>query len=325
MISRLAAGGRSPKLGGDRRCLINVASLDLNLLVSLDALLSERSVSRAAEKLGLSQPALSAALRRLRRHFGDELLVRVGNSYRLTPLAASLISRVALAMDGVERVFDDRPEFDPAMCSRTFTIVTSDYAMSVVGAPLVAAMSVRAPHARLRFRQPALSQVAELAGVLRTFDVLMCPHGYSADVPHMDLFRDRWVCIVAEQNTAIGDTVTVKELANASWVAALDQRTAYTPAAKQLELLGAALNIEVVTDGFLAVPALVAGTSRVALMQERVARTLPPGLGIRMLECPFEALPLIEALWWHPLYEQDPEHRLLRSVFADVALALADG
>ena len=84
---------------------VNLASLDLNLLVSLDALLQQRSVTRAAAQMGLSQPALSASLARLRRHFGDELLTRVGNEYRLTPLAVQLRDLARLALTGVERVF----------------------------------------------------------------------------------------------------------------------------------------------------------------------------------------------------------------------------
>ncbi|MPY80022.1 MAG: LysR family transcriptional regulator, partial [Actinophytocola sp.] len=84
---------------------MNLANLDLNLLVSLDHLLRERSVTRAAESMGLSQPALSASLARLRRHFGDPLLTRVGNRYELTPLAVHLRRRTETALAGVERVF----------------------------------------------------------------------------------------------------------------------------------------------------------------------------------------------------------------------------
>src|SRR3954447_20955369 len=90
---------------------MNLARLDLNLLVSLDALLQQRSVTRAAAQMGLSQPALSASLARLRRHFDDELLTRVGNEYRLTPLAVQLRELVRIAMTGVERVFTAQPEF----------------------------------------------------------------------------------------------------------------------------------------------------------------------------------------------------------------------
>jgi DNA-binding transcriptional LysR family regulator len=104
---------------------VNLGNLDLNLLVSLDALLEQRSVTRAAEQMGLSQPALSASLARLRRHFGDELLSRVGNTYRLTPLAVQLRPRVRLALDGVERVFSAQPDFDPAESTREFSVLVS--------------------------------------------------------------------------------------------------------------------------------------------------------------------------------------------------------
>lgn len=107
---------------------MNLASLDLNLLTSLDALLRERSVTRAAQRMNLSQPALSAALAKLRRHFGDELLTRSGNSYILTPLAVQLVDRCALALADIERVFSATADFDPAACEREFTMLTSDSA-----------------------------------------------------------------------------------------------------------------------------------------------------------------------------------------------------
>ena len=112
---------------------VNLASLDLNLLVSLDALLQERSVTRAAARMGLSQPALSASLARLRRHFGDELLSRAGNEYRLTPLAVQLRDLARLALTGVERVFTAQTEFDPASSTREFSLLVSDYVVAVLG------------------------------------------------------------------------------------------------------------------------------------------------------------------------------------------------
>src|SRR4029453_12375404 len=115
---------------------IKIANLDLNLLVSLDALLQERSVSRAATRLGLSQPALSASLSRLRRHFGDDLLARVGNRYELTPLAAQLVDVPSSAMAGVLRVFTSAEQFDARTASREFTVLMSDYATTVLGPEL---------------------------------------------------------------------------------------------------------------------------------------------------------------------------------------------
>src|SRR5438270_4095952 len=129
------------------RRVVSLPNLDLNLLLSLDALLEQRGVTRAAQQLGLSQPALSASLARLRRHFGDELLTRVGNEYRLTPLAAHLKPRVRLALEGVERVFTAQPEFDPAQSTREFSVFMSDYAAAVLGSPLAELLGEEAPSA----------------------------------------------------------------------------------------------------------------------------------------------------------------------------------
>ena len=122
-----------PGINGVDTGPVNLASLDLNLLVSLDALLQQRSVTRAAAQMGLSQPALSASLARLRRHFGDELLTRVGNEYRLTPLAVQLRDLSRLALTGVERVFTAQPDFDPASSTREFSLLVSDYGVAVLG------------------------------------------------------------------------------------------------------------------------------------------------------------------------------------------------
>src|ERR1700748_2692343 len=112
---------------------MRLANLDLNLLISLDALLDQRSVTRAAQQLGLSQPALSASLARLRRHFDDELLTRVGNDYRLTPLAVQLRERTTVALSSVERVFTAQPDFDASSSPREFSMLVSDYMVTLIG------------------------------------------------------------------------------------------------------------------------------------------------------------------------------------------------
>ena len=303
---------------------MNIASLDLNLLVSLDALLKERSVTRAARRLGLSQPALSAALGRLRRHFDDELLVRTGNSYDLTPLAAFLVSRTTIALAGVERVFTAVADLDPARCTREFTVLTSDYALFAVGSQLVEVLSEVAPQARIRFRQPALSSVMQVSADLRVWDALVFPHGFLGDLPHIDLFEDRWVCIVAQDNADVGEALTLEQLGAMPWVSTLHDPAAWTPASKQLDLIGVRQDVRVVTDGFLAVARLVARSDRVALLQARLAHSLPD-VGIRVVECPFDPVPLREAAWWNPVSEHDPEHQLLRSVFREVARRMPTG
>src|SRR3954464_12495079 len=144
---------------------VNLASLDLNLLVSRDGLLQQRSVTRAATQMGLSQPALSASLARLRRHFGDELLTRVGNEYRLTPMAVQLKELARIALSGVERVFTAQPEFDPASSTREFTLLVSDYVVAVLGDAVAGLLTEEAPNTRLRFtpHSPALVERADQA------------------------------------------------------------------------------------------------------------------------------------------------------------------
>jgi DNA-binding transcriptional LysR family regulator len=301
---------------------VKLTSLDLNLLVTLDALLDQRSVSRAAEQIGVSQPAVSAQLARLRRHFGDELLARFGNQYRLTPLATQLRGRVRTAVTGVERVFAAEPDFNPASTSREFSLVMSDYGVAVLGARLAAELARDAPGARLRFTANTPSLVDQALQSMASIDLLVMPHGFTEGLSHRDLYRDDWVCLVATDNAAVADDLTVDQLRSMPWVVSYHSPTAATPAARQMRMLGIEPDVRVVTENFLTVPGLIAGSDRVALLQRRLADAIPAGLGVRVLPCPFEVTPLVEAIWWHPMYDEDPEHRYLRDMLTRISAEL---
>ncbi len=296
------------------RSITNIANLDLNLLVSLDALLQHRSVTRAAQQLGLSQPALSASLGRLRRHFGDELLYRVGNEYRLTPLAAELRQRARLALDGVERVFSAQPEFDPSSSTREFSLLVSDYGIAVLGDTLAGLLAERAPGARLRFAPTSPDLVARADQSLLSFDLMLLPHGFVTDLPHADLYRDRWVIVLSADNPLVADELDTAQLQTLPWVLVYHGPTASTPAARQLRMLGIEPRGQVITESFLTVPALVAGSERIALLQHRLVALLPLNAGVRTVPCPVDVGPLVEAMWWHPVYDRDPEHLFLREL-----------
>ncbi|MGR7027507.1 LysR family transcriptional regulator [Geodermatophilus sp. URMC 62] len=298
---------------------MNLANLDLNLVVSLNALLEQRSVTRAAQQLGLSQPALSASLARLRRHFGDELLSRVGNGYRLTPLAAQLGPRVRLALDGLERVFTAQPEFDPAGSTREYSVRISDYGCAVLGDALARLMAEEAPRARLRLAHNTPEAVDQAAQTLLNTDLIVLPHGFISDLPHVDLHRDRWVLLVSADNDEVGESLTVDQLTTMPWVATYHGPTASTPAARQLRMLGVEPRVSVVTESFLTVPGLVAGSGRIGLLQERLVQLLPVDVGVRALPPPFELGPLVEAMWWHPVYDHDPEHEFFRDLVVRAA------
>jgi DNA-binding transcriptional LysR family regulator len=305
---------------------VNLASLDLNLLVSLDALLQERSVTRAAARMGLSQPALSASLARLRRHFGDELLSRVGNEYRLTPLAVQLRELARLALTGIERVFDAQPAFDPASSSREFSLLVSDYIVAVLGDTIAGLLAEEAPNARLRLSANTPTAVDRAEQILLSTDLLVLPHGFVTDLSHRDLYRDEWVCIVSADNPVVADGLTVEDLETLPWVVTFHGPTAATPASRQMRMRGIEPHVQVITENFLTVPGLVAGSNRVALLQRKLVDLLPLNVGVRAMPCPVEVGQLVEAMWWHPVFDDDPEHGYLRDLVQRAAeLAVGPG
>ncbi|GAA3753785.1 LysR family transcriptional regulator [Salinactinospora qingdaonensis] len=303
---------------------MNLANLDLNLLVALHALLQEHNVTRAAERVGLSQPAMSAALARLRRHFDDDLLVRSGNRFELSTLGRELSTQTDMACHVVERVFSAQAGFDPATSQREFTIMTSDYPMAVLSRPLTTALREQAPGVRLRFPRINTLAVHDIDTTLRSIDGVLLPHGFITDQPAVDLYTDRWVCVAAEDHPSIGERLTMDDVRRLPWVVTYQRPTSYAPAAEQLDILDIEPHIEFTVEGFLAVPLLVAGTDRIALLQERLARRLLPLGGFRILECPFQPTPLVEAMWWHPTHRHDPGHTWLRGFLAEVGKQ-ADG
>ncbi|MCX5206212.1 LysR family transcriptional regulator [Streptomyces sp. NBC_00237] len=300
---------------------MNLARLDLNLVVALRALLEERNVTRAGQRVGLSQPAMSAALSRLRRHFDDDLLARVGGHYELTALGQVLLDRTATAYDVIERLFSSQAAFDPAVESREFKLVASDYAVAVFGSELARVVHEEAPGIRLRFGQTPPTVVDDTATLLSTVDGLLMPHGVISDFPATDLYDDRWVFVVADDHPTVTDGLTRQDLADLPWV--IYQRTYDAPAVRQLGMLGVEPRVEVSVDSFQLLPQLVAGTRRIAMVQARLARLLAPITPVRVVEPPYEAVSLREALWWHPVHTHDAAHIWLRETAARVGSTLS--
>ena len=229
-------------------------------------------------------------------------------------------------MTGVERVFAAEPDFTPANTSREFSLVMSDYGVAVIGPLLAAELAVQAPDARLRFSPNTPYVVDNALQSMTSVDLLVMPHGFTEGLSHRDLYTDDWVCLVSADNAEVGDHLTVEHLRTLPWVVCYHGPTASTPAARQMRMLGIEPRVQVVTENFLTVPGLVAGTPRVALLQQRLAARIPAELGLRVLPCPFEVGPLVEAIWWHPMYDDDPEHRYLRDLLVNLAERLpSDG
>lgn len=308
-----------------------LANLDLNLLVSLRELLRERNVTRAAARIGISQPAASAALSRLRRHFDDELLARRPGGYVLTPLASQLVDQVEAVCSAAERLFDTGHRFDPATARRGFTLLVADYTVAVLGPALSASLAARAPGVELRLRLVRESFAADIGETIRLIDGMIAPHAVRFERPDLHstgLFSDRWVCVVdAGHPSAAAGALTLDELAAMPWVVpfAPDRgMSAAAPMTRQLTRLGLEPDIRVRVESYLSVPYLVAGTDRVALLQERLARQVADRLGLAVLDCPGEPGPIAERLWWHTDLDADPAHRWFRGLIVEVAQQVDD-
>lgn len=299
----------------------HLANLDLNLLVALRELLRERNVTRAAERIGITQPAASAALSRLRRHFGDDLLLRSKAGYVLTPLARQLAEQVEAVCIAAERLFATSREFEPATTERQFQLLMADYTTAVMGRRLSALMDREAPRARLSVIPVTHTMVSGLADTVRLLDGVVAPPVRPFRIPGVrrtDLFRDQWVCIVSRQNRKLGtDAPEVDDLERLSWVVPYhrDPGAASTaPIQRQLSLLGIHPHVSVRVESYQSVPYFVAGTDRVALLQQRLAVRVATALDLRIVQCPGNPEPIVESLWWHENYADDPAHSWLRRI-----------
>jgi DNA-binding transcriptional LysR family regulator len=288
--------------------------LDWNLVPALNALLVERNVSRAARRLGVSQPAASGALARLRRTFNDELLVRDHNEYTLTPLAQRLLPLTQEAVAAARTVVGNARSFDAEASTREFVIASTEYGQVLIGSGLAATLARRAPHARLVFQTPFTS-AAPPSEWLSGVDGWLAPRDIFPDMPSSGMLADRWVLVVAQENDRVGDTLSVDEVGHHTWVVPTVPRDRH-PWTRRLLAYGVELDIAIVTQSFAAVPYLVAGSPHVGIVQERLVRPVATSVGVRVLDIPWSMRPLSLTLWWHADREQDPAHQWLRETVA---------
>jgi DNA-binding transcriptional LysR family regulator len=272
--------------------------LDLNLLVALDVLMQERSVSLAADRLCLSQSATSSALGRLREYFGDELLVMKGRSMVLTARAEELIEPVRAVLDQIRTTIAIAPPFDPATCDRQVRIMASDYSTQVLLAGALADLAKRAPNMRFEI-QPMGDNPVDLLergqiDLLLTIDIAI-----SADHPSQLLFEDDYVVVGDAANPALQGEMTRERYFELGHVTARFGKSR-TPAFDDwfVRRQKTQRRIEVIAPSFLSLPGLVLGTRRVATMHRRLARQMVQSLPLVMRELPFDMPTIREAIQW---------------------------
>jgi LysR family transcriptional regulator, nod-box dependent transcriptional activator len=296
---------------------MDLRGLDLNLLVALDALLTECSITQAAVRLHRSPSATSGALARLRDYFGDELLTQIGRRMALTPLGESLRDAVRDCLLHVQATVEMRPQFDPATARRSFRLMMSDYVATVLVAPLLQQLGASAPGVTIELRANVDDPASALAQ--GEVDFLLLPKPFiHREHPSELLFEDEYVCACWSENHLVGATLTQEQCLGLGHVVTRIGNVR-PPTIDQwfFQHFGHERRVEVVAMNFGLVPQLLVGTQRLAFMHRRLAEFYCRLLPLRWLPSPVPLPRIQEMLQWHRYRQTDPGrawlHQAVRS------------
>ena len=294
--------------------------LDLNLLVALRALLSERNVTRAAHTVHVTQSAMSGILSRLREYFEDPLIVQVGRRMDLTPLGASLLEPVSDLLVRIDTTLGTRPEFDPATTRRRFSVMASDYVVTVLLADVLRRVHVVAPGVTIELRLPSRESTSQLEGA--ELDLLITPEAFTATgQASAHLFEDDY-CVVADRANA-----DVQEALSLAQYSAL-RHVCYESQGKPFfetwfeRTHGEIRQVELTAHSFQMLPMLVVGTKRIATMHRHMAERFAVTMPIKLVRLDFQVPHILEVLQWHKLREMDPGSQWLRGLIIEQARSL---
>jgi LysR family nod box-dependent transcriptional activator len=309
----------------DHPDIMQLNRFDLNLLIALDALLREKNVTRASEKLCVSQPGMSAALHKLRDYFGDQLLVRVGREMELTPRGLSLVEPVREALLRIQATLGTQPSFDPATTRREFTVIVSEEAVPGFLPAILQQVAAQAPDVRCRIE--LISQTALTRLEYGEADLCLCldnlrlyeARAYPESLRSVRLRPVRWLCAVDRDHPSVGDTLSAEQYYALPHV--FGRPSGYSASAEELvrRLFDIDLTVQLTVPSLLHLPLVLAGTSYVATVPERVAGMFATLMPIKTFPLPFPAHEQYEILLWHKRNEPDPAHAWLRQLI--VALA----
>ncbi|CAM3574391.1 Nodulation protein D 2 [Vibrio aerogenes CECT 7868] len=288
--------------------------LDLNLLVALDAILTEKNVTRAAGRLNVSQSAASGLLARLRNYFEDDLLVQSGRKMRLTPMAHALEIPLKRILLDIQSNIVNVGEFEPATSTRHFKIMASDYAVSVLVGPLLRKVHALAPNMTFDL----LPSVKLYQDVLTRSDIdfLIQPDIFmSGHHPRQWLFNDSYCCVVWRDNPLVKDTMDMETYMKLGHLSVnLGEERAPSFDETFIQQISSHRRVEVSTSHFNALPYLLIGTNRVAVMPRRLANLYVQAMPLKLLEVPKKIPELSEYIQWNHVLDVDPAHHWFRRI-----------
>jgi DNA-binding transcriptional LysR family regulator len=287
-------------------------SIDLNLLTALDALLTEGSVLGAARRMNLSPPAMSRTLGRIRRAFGDEILVRAGREMVPTPRALELRSRVRGLIEDARAVMRPDAAADPAALVRSFTIRASDYVAGVFGVPLQVIAAREAPQVTLRFADQGKEDVGALREGRIDLDIGVLDD-IGPEIRVQTLLRDRFVAVMRRGHPLLKGRMTARRFAAAVHIGTSRRGLSRGPIDDALAAQGLTREVRFVVSGFHAAMLTAAASDIVASAPLAVAATAERlGLRIRHVDLPVATPEVVIAQAWHPRFDKDAGHRWLR-------------
>lgn len=298
---------------------------DLNLLVALRALLEEANVTHAGERIGLGQSTMSSALSRLRTVFQDELLVRVGRDYELTPLARQILPQVQLTLPLLSQALGQDELFDPATTRRRFSVQISDYA-AVELRPLFSMASAIAPGIRFDFLRLPPEPVGADRHLL-SHDFIVLTPGIGIQAEGFEVLRDEYVVIADRDNPRVaGGEISASDFMASPLVRCDFGRAHMMPIERRMHELDMHPQIRVTTSTLLSVPLIVAGTDLIGVVPRRLAERNAEVAGIVAVPTPFPPVELILRLWWHAAHTHDAAHAWFRDLAAEaVATGIIPG
>ncbi|CUI27437.1 Nodulation protein D 2 [Achromobacter xylosoxidans] len=292
---------------------------DLNLLLTLDVLLTECNVARAARRLHLSPSAMSRALARLRDTTGDPLLVRAGRGLVPTPRAQELREQVSRLVQEAQGVLRPAELLDPSRLSRHFTLRTSDGFVEYFGPALIALAQREAPGVRLRFVQKPDKDSAPLRDGSVDLETGVIGAASSPEIRTRALFRDRFIGVVRAGHPLARGKVTAARYAAGQHVLVSRRGLDKGPIDEGLRALGLAREIAVIVAGFSDALSLARGSDLIASVPERHTGNLRAGM--HSFALPVEVPALTVSMLWHPRMDADPAHRWLRECVRQVSAA----
>lgn len=303
---------------------MTLGGTDLNLLVALEALLEEGSVTRAGRRLGMSQPAMSAALAKLRRRFGDELLVPAGRGYEPTPFARELLPDLRHTVELMHRALRVEDAFNPETEERTFHVAMSDYAAATILGPMLALLAAEAPRVHLVL-EPLDAGSWGTRHALADLDALLAPDDLILPGQRRLLWRDRVVLLARRDHPRLVDgRLSADDLSRTPLLAVSLAGGATPQITALLRDAGIPPRPTLEATGFLALPFLVAGSDLVAALPEMLARRHTaddPELVAVEVPTP-EVIRVREAIWFAETRLASPAHRWLLNTFERAARTL---